>query len=241
LGRRNIIKAIIFDFGQTLVDAADGFRTAEKEAQQKLFANMSLTLHADFMDNYRRIRKELHARSNFSRILLWREVYFYYCLKFDDPLLETWETEYWETVKAKTTLFPETLGILKDLSSKYQLGLISNTQGQRQTGIHRLSQFPELEKYFQEIIIAGENGIPPKPDSQPFHLCLEGLSLKPSEAVYVGDDFRVDICGAKDVGLHAVWLQHHSVKRSWPEVETSVPIITRLDPLLDVEGILDSR
>lgn len=235
------IKAVLFDFGQTLVDAADGFRTAEKEAQAKLFANMSLTLHADFMDNYRRIRKELHARSNFSRIFLWREVYFHYCLKSDDALLETWETEYWETVKNKTTLFPEALNVLKNLSSKYQLGLISNTQGQRHSGTHRLSQFPELEKYFQEIIIAGEDGIAPKPDPQPFLLCLDSMNFKPSEAVYVGDDYRIDVCGAKDVGLHAVWLQHHSVKRSWPEVETSVPIITRLDPLLDVEDILDSQ
>jgi HAD superfamily hydrolase (TIGR01549 family) len=232
-----MIKAIIFDFGQTLVDAADGFRSAEKAAQTKLFANMSLTLHEDFMANYRRIRKEFHDRSDFSRISLWREVYFYYCLQFDDQLLETWETEYWETVKAKTIIFPETLRALKGLSSKYQLGLISNTQGQRHTVTHRLSQFPELEKYFQEIIIAGENGIAPKPDPQPFRLCLKGLNLKPSEAVYVGDDFRIDICGAKDVGLHAVWLQHHCVKRSWPEVETSVPIITRLDQLLDLEHI----
>ena len=233
------IKAILFDFGQTLVDAADGFRTAEKEAQSKLFANMSLTLHAEFLDNYRRIRKTLHAESNFSRISLWREVYFYYCLKHDDSLLETWETEYWKTVKARTTLFPETIDVLNGLSENYQLGLISNTQGQRQSGNHRLSQFPELEKYFQEIIIAGENNVAPKPDPQPFRLCLDALNLKPSEAVYVGDDFRIDVCGAKDVGLHTVWLQHHSVKRSWPEAETAVPIIDRLDPLLNIENILE--
>jgi phosphoglycolate phosphatase-like HAD superfamily hydrolase len=28
-----MIKAVIFDFGQTLVDSAGGFRKAEKEAQ----------------------------------------------------------------------------------------------------------------------------------------------------------------------------------------------------------------
>ena len=235
------IKAILFDFGQTLVDAADGFRTAEKEAQSKLFANMSLTLHADFMDNYRRIRKALHADSNFSRISLWREVYFYYCLKYDDTLLENWETEYWETVKAKTTLFPETIRVLKDLSTNYQLGLISNTQGQRRSGTHRLSQFPELENYFQEIIIAGEDGIAPKPDPRPFHLCLDALGLKPSEAVYVGDDFRIDVCGARDIGLHAVWLQHHTVRRSWPAVECAAPIIDRLDSLLNIENIMDQQ
>ena len=32
-----MIKAVIFDFGQTLVNSADGFRTAEKQAQDKLF------------------------------------------------------------------------------------------------------------------------------------------------------------------------------------------------------------
>ena len=232
-----MIKAILFDFGQTLVDAADGFRAAEKAAQSKLFANMSLTLYEDFMANYRRIRKEFHDRSNFSRISLWQEVYFYYCLEFDDQLLETWETEYWETVKAKTIVFPETIDVLKRLSSTYQLGLLSNTQGQRRSGTHRLSEFPGLEKYFQVIIVAGENGIPPKPDPQPFRLCLEGLGVNPSEGVYVGDDYRIDICGAKDAGLHAVWIQHHSVERSWPEVETTVPIITRLDQLFDLESI----
>ena len=30
-----MIKAIIFDFGQTLVDSADGFRSAEKIAKEK--------------------------------------------------------------------------------------------------------------------------------------------------------------------------------------------------------------
>ena len=232
-----MIKAILFDFGQTLVDAADGFRAAEKAAQSKLFANMSLTLYEDFMANYRRIRKEFHDRSNFSRISLWQEVYFYYCLEFDDQLLETWETEYWETVKAKTIVFPETIDALKRLSSIYQLGLLSNTQGQRRSGTHRLSEFPGLEKYFQVIIVAGEDGIPPKPDPQPFRLCLEGLGVNPSEGIYVGDDYRIDICGAKNAGLHAVWIQHHSVERSWPEVETTVPIITRLDQLLDLESI----
>jgi HAD superfamily hydrolase (TIGR01549 family) len=230
-----MIKAILFDFGQTLVDAADGFRAAEKAAQAKLFANMSLTLHEDFMANYRRIRKEFHDRSNFSRISLWREVYFYYCLKFDDRLLETWETEYWETVKAKTIVFPETIDVLKGLFSEYQLGLLSNTQGQRRSGSHRLSEFPELAEYFKVIIIAGENGISPKPDRQPFHLCLKGLDVKPAEAVYVGDDYRIDVCGSLAAGLHAVWIQHHSVNRTWPDVATSVPIITRLDQLLDLE------
>ena len=238
LSGKNIIKAIIFDFGQTLVDAADGFRKAEKEAQKKLFADPSLNRQEDFLATYRRIRKELHDQSNFSRKSLWQEVYHFYGLKPDTRLLETWETAYWETVKANSTLFPETANVLKSLSSEYQLGMITNTQGQQHSGTHRISQFPELETYFKVIIVAGENRIPPKPDPEPFRLCLEGLNLKPSEAVYVGDDYRIDVCGARDAGLHAVWLKHHSVSRSWPDVQTSTPIISHLDELLDIERMV---
>jgi len=233
-----MLKAVIFDFGQTLVDSADGFRTAEKEAQGKIFTHLGLSLRDDFLANYRRIRKTFHDRSNFSRNLIWHEIYHYYCLTPDPNLIEKWETEYWETVKAHTTLFPEAENVLQALSRLYKVALISNTQGQRATGTHRLSQFPDLETFFEVIIIAGEGDIPPKPAPEPFRLCLEKLQIAAAEAVFVGDDWRIDICGARDAGLHPVWLKHHSVRRNWPTKENSVPTITSLEQLLDLKKIL---
>jgi len=228
-----MIKAIIFDFGQTLVNSADGFRAAEKEAQAKLFSNLGLTIQADFLTNYRRLRKELHEQSNFSRKFLFHEIYYYHCLTPDEKLLEQWETEYWETVKANTLLFPEALGVLKALNERHQVSMITNTKGQKTAGTHRISLFPEIENFFQVIIVAGEGGIPPKPEPGPFRICLEKLQVKASEAVYVGDDYRIDVCGARDAGLHPIWLKHHSVQRNWPEVQTSVPMITSLKQLRD--------
>lgn len=233
-----MITAVIFDFGQTLVDSADGFRTAEKEVQNKLFLNLGLTIREDFMDVYRRLRKEFHERSDFSRYSLFCEVYYYYCLLPDEKLLTRWENEYWETVKAHTAMFPEAQQVLDSLKRDYKVALITNTQGQKTAGIHRISLYPELEKFFEVIIVAGEGGLPPKPDPKPFRLCLDKLGCEPSEAVYVGDDWRIDIRGAKSAGLKPVWLKHHSVPRNWPQVKTSVPVITRLDQLLDLEGIL---
>jgi HAD superfamily hydrolase (TIGR01549 family) len=232
-----MIKAIIFDFGQTLVDSADGFRAAEKEAQDKLFSNLGLTVRQDFMDVYRRLRKEFHEQSNFSRKALFNEVYFYYCHAPDDTLLDKWEAEYWETVKARTALFPEARQVLAALNKNYQLALITNTQGQKTAGNHRISLFPSLDQFFKVIIVAGEGGVPPKPDAEPFRRCLAQLQTAPSEAVYVGDDYRIDICGARDAGLHPIWLQHHSVRRNWPEVQTTVPVITKLEQLLDLNSI----
>jgi HAD superfamily hydrolase (TIGR01549 family) len=235
-----LIKAIIFDFGQTLVNSADGFRAAEKQAQAKLFSNLGLTIHEDFLSNYRRLREELHGQSNFSRKFLFHEVYYYYCLTPKEELLEQWEIEYWETVKANTSLFPETLEVLNSLNKQFQVALITNTQGQQTEGTHRISLYPELEKYFKVIVVAGEGGIPPKPNPEPFRACLDKLQVAPEEAVYVGDDYRIDVCGAGYAGLRPVWLKHHSVRRNWPEAKISVPVISSLEQLLDLDSVMQT-
>jgi HAD superfamily hydrolase (TIGR01549 family) len=230
-----MIKAVIFDFGQTLVDSADGFRRAEKQAQDRLFSHQALSRKEPFLANYRRIRTQFHGRSNFSRQAMWRELYYYYCLPADDALLEAWEAEYWETVKAHSVLFPEAIPVLKDLNRRFDVALVTNTQGQPGSRSHRIRQFPELEPYFKAVVVAGEGGVPPKPDPAPFRLCVEALGLSPCQAVYVGDDWRIDICGARKAGLAAVWLKHASVKRNWPEVQADVPVITRLDQLFSLD------
>jgi len=232
------IKAVIFDFGQTLVDSATGFRTAEKEAQAKLFTELGLTVREDFLAIYRRLRKDFHNKSNFSRNDLWQEVFYYYCVAIDSDVLIRWENEYWGTVKNYTTLFPEAKTVLESLRDRYEIALVTNTQGQKATGTHRISLYPELEQFFSTIIVAGEGGVPPKPDSKPFHRCLEALGIAPAEAVYIGDDWRIDICGARDAGLHAIWLKHHSVQRNWPQVDDAVAVITSLEALLDLEALL---
>lgn len=226
-----MIKAILFDFGQTLADSAKGFRAAEKEAQTKIYSNLSQIPWETFLSNYRRIRKEFHGKSILSRKAFWQAVYLHFSHKPDLKCLEKWEDAYWDTVKTHTTPFPETIQVLKGLSVKRQLALITNTQGQKTSENHRISLFPELEMLFKVIIVAGESGVPPKPDPTSFRLCLERLGIAPAETVFVGDDWRVDICGASDVGIYPIWLQHHSVQRAWPEVETTVPVITSLEQL----------
>jgi HAD superfamily hydrolase (TIGR01549 family) len=237
-----MLKAVIFDFGQTLVDSASGFRAAEKEVQAKIFSDLFSILETGsreaFLDVYRLVRKKNHDASIFSRVAIWQAVYRHYKAEPDLRRFENWESSYWEKVKSETKIFPETHQVLSNLSANYRLAIITNTQGQKTTETHRLSQYPELEKFFEVIIVAGEGGVPPKPDPEPFRLCLKNLGLTNSEAVYVGDDWRVDICGAKNAGLRPVWLKHHSVHRNWPTVETAVPILTSLKQLLDLNEVL---
>ncbi len=237
-----MIKGILFDFGQTLVNSADGFKQAEREAKEwichDLFPDADEKGRQVFLESYRRIRKSFHERSVFSRPAIWDAVYHHFGCIPDPIRLETEETRYWETVKRFTQPFPEAVEVLTKLAGQYLTALITNTQGQRSAGSHRISLFPELEHFFKAIIVAGESGMPAKPDPAPFKNCLDDLGIEPAEAVYVGDDWRIDIKGAQNAGLHAVWLKHHSVKRNWPDVATTVPVITCLDQLPEAVATL---
>ena len=97
--------------------------------------------------------------------------------------------------------------------------------------------FTNSRKFFSEIIIAGRGDIPAKPHPAPFKLCLQSLKVDSSQAIYVGDDWHIDICGAENAGLKAIWLQHKSVKRSWHDVKNDTPIIITLEELLDMDNI----
>ena len=158
-----MIKAVIFDFGQTLVDSATGFRKAEKDAQAKIFSNLGLSLREDFLKNYRRFRKELHEQSVFSRMTLWKKVYFYYSQESDLSLLETWEREYWMTVRAHTTLFPKSRAGFKIPGRKIQGRPYHQHPGS--TGIRDPSHahVPGTGAVFEIVIVAGEGEYPRNP------------------------------------------------------------------------------
>ena len=234
-----MIQAFLFDFGQTLVDSAGGFRAAEADVKAHMltdiFPGADCAKRDQFLSAYRRIRKEHHTTSRFSRPVIWQAVYNHFGKCSDSDKLELWESRYWQRVKENTAPFPEALIVLENLGKRYKLGLITNTQGQKQTDGHRIALFPQIERCFEVTIVAGEAGIPPKPDPTPFHRCLERLHVDASNAAYVGDDWRIDVCGSRDAGLQPVWLKHRSVKRNWPDGEASVPVITSLDELLDMK------
>jgi HAD superfamily hydrolase (TIGR01549 family) len=234
-----MIRAVVFDFGQTLVDSADGFRMAEKELQRKACEALGPAAGEEFLDVYREIRASFQARSCFSRKAILETLFLRYGKDTDFPLLERWETEYWEKVQGMTRVFPEAPEVLPALRTRgYRLALITNAQGQRQEGRHRFGNYPELAGFFEVIVVAGEGGIPAKPDPLPFHRCLSTLGIPPEEAVFVGDDWRIDVCGSRAVAMHPIWLRHRLVRRNWPVVETDVPVIDNLEALLDMEKLL---
>ena len=62
-----------------------------------------------------------------------------------------------------------------------------------------------LADHFKVSISAREFGVA-KPDPAIFHAACSALDVAPSEAVYVGDDPLLDIEGAQQAGMRAVWM-----------------------------------
>ena len=96
------------------------------------------------------------------------------------------EGEYWKRVNGLTRAFPDARRTLEALRATHRLALVSNTQGQAGGDAHRLSEFPGLERVFECIVIAGENGIAAKPDAQPFVRCLQQMKLDPGDCFLRG-------------------------------------------------------
>lgn len=233
------LEAVVFDFGQTLVDSSDGLRMAEKEAQAKLLdileSNGSGRIDPDrFLAYYRQRRAEFQEGSNYSRKSLWQAVGRHFGQEVDPVVFQRWESEYWQRVKEKTRPFDETFAVLEKLSVTYRLAAITNTQGQERRERHRFDKLPELERFFELILVAGDGDLPPKPDPAPFLDCLTRLGLEPSQAAYIGDDWRNDVCGARAVGMCPVWLKHRTVCRTWPEVNDPVPVVLDLNELCEL-------
>ena len=94
----------------------------------------------------------------------------------------------------------ETLELLR--SRGHRLGLVTNGSGEFQR--RKLARY-DLESYFEDIRIEGEQGIG-KPHPPVFARALEALGARPEQTWMIGDNLVADIAGAQALGMGGVWV-----------------------------------
>jgi putative hydrolase of the HAD superfamily len=94
------------------------------------------------------------------------------------------------------------LEILKLLSERYRLGLITNGTPDLQ---REKIEGAGIGSFFEHIIISGEVDIG-KPDKEIFLLAATRFNLKVDKFIMVGDSIRTDINGARNAGIKSIWL-----------------------------------
>jgi putative hydrolase of the HAD superfamily len=112
---------------------------------------------------------------------------------------------------------------LKELG--YQMAVISNSDGR----VDQILQDLDLREYFEIVIDSFVVGVE-KPDSRIFKIALKQLSWDPSETIYIGDIFYIDVWGANQAGLGAVHLDIMGLYDDWEGIH--IPSIKELPHLL---------
>ena len=120
--------------------------------------------------------------------------------------------DYWKMVNKRGDLYRDTISILDYLNSKaYKLGLLTDTDGLKGSKLKRIKT-SNLKKWFNAIVIAGEDTKQLKPDKAPLFLIAKKLNLNTKNCIFIGNDPDVDISGAKKLGMSTILVRRKNDK-----------------------------
>ena len=220
------IKNVLFDFGDTLVQASPQYsqdscllRLAKSLAKN----GISISLE-DIRRAYEAIYKEIHARSALREItydvILSRVLNRCGCslAPTDKAIVEAAEAfmECWMQAKTMEKSIPS---LLRRLKKRYSLGVVSNLA--YSAAVRKTLERFGVAKYFEAIIVSADVGWR-KPSPKIFKKALLTLGISASETVYVGDELDHDVEGAKKVGMHTILLKRPSANIAASSVRPDV-------------------
>ena len=105
------------------------------------------------------------------------------------------------------TLFEDVLPLFQKLKTKqFLLGIITNADKYVLNYIESLGLKP-----FLDVIMTSEQAGAEKPSPRIFSAALEAAAIQPSEMLYVGDQYKTDILGARSAGCQAVLLDRYGI------------------------------
>lgn len=105
-------------------------------------------------------------------------------------------------------LFDDVLPTLKILKEqKLTLGLLTNIHW----GMEPVCQKLGVAPYLDFIVTSAEAGAD-KPQAAIFMLALEKAGVAPSEAVHVGDQYELDVVGARGVGISPILIDRSDLQ-----------------------------
>ena len=119
---------------------------------------------------------------------------------------------------------PGATALLHELSARVRLGIVSNNLAHEQRDKIRFCAF---DACVDAVVISEEAGIS-KPDPAIFRLALDQLGASPGESVMVGDNWAMDVVGARAAGMRAIWYNPGGARR--PDGALDVGEIRQLEP-----------
>ncbi len=214
-------KHLFFDIDRTLWD----YETNARETMTEIFAKHNLEKYnfnfEQFYSTFNHYNELLWTKFRNGKIkkIILRDRRFYLALKKlgidNNDLALKLSSDYIEISPSKTGLFPEVIETLNYLKPKYNLHVITN-------GFNEV-QFKKLKncgiEHFFEKIVTSDNAKSQKPNMKIFEYALTSVNAKKNESLMIGDDFKIDILGAKNYGFDQVYFnplkKKHTLKPTY--------------------------
>lgn len=95
-----------------------------------------------------------------------------------------------------------TIPVLRALSEKYPMVLVSNFYGNIETVLQDFG----IRDFFKAIIESAVMGVR-KPDPRIFEHGVKALGMLPGDTLVIGDSYRKDILPAESIGCQVLWLK----------------------------------
>jgi 2-haloalkanoic acid dehalogenase type II len=222
------IKAISLDLDDTLWPIWPTIERAEKVLHEWLAANapMAAALFSstsalrDIREHVATQRPELRSdlsaiRRESIRLALYRAG--------ENPLLAEPAFEAFFAERQRVNLYSDALPALKKLSARYPLVSLSNGNAD----LERVG----LREFFRAVVSAREFGVG-KPDPRIFHAAAGAVEVQRGQVLHVGDDATLDVLGALNAGMQAVWVNRED--HVWPHEQQPDVVVTNLTQLCEL-------
>jgi putative hydrolase of the HAD superfamily len=223
-----MIKGIFFDLYHTLIT----YQPSQAELEAKALGELGVTvtpealrapiLIADEFIYNEIARQPLSYRSREEKIALY--------LKYQETVIERaglpGDTklamallEKMQRAKMNLVLFDDVAPVLSGLRQRgLILGLISNIEDNMTATLEKLGLISLLD-----IIVTSQDAGANKPQPEIFLMALERAGVEPAKAMYIGDQYRVDVVGARTVGMQGILLDragHHQEITDCPRIQS---------------------
>lgn len=216
-----IYKSVFFDFGGTLMDA-ESDNIAHLHMMEDIIQKYNLSIYPEDLV------------TKYNSFLFTKEMTLLDCYPEDKsftPLREStkkafigilseynihpskedyhwFKKMYFENHKKYVKLFPETLEIIKHLRNhkSIHIGIISDIDNDYQDFQFKVFGIEEMF----DSITTSEEVKSYKPESKIFQVALKKAGCRGEESIIVGDSYKKDIIGGKNMGMTTIWINKFS-------------------------------
>ena len=194
-----MIKRIIFDIDNTLMDFPKDFEIGFKKVLDKFNLDISSKQLYDAVGTYEKNKDNIYYNKEKLLDTINEVLGLNLSIEFMDEFFNMYN-------KLITPIPKETVDTLKYLKEKYQLFIISNwfTHSQKS----RLKEAGILE-FFDEVY--GTDIIPMKPRKECFEMVMGNLKVE--ECVMIGDNLEMDIKTPYEIGMNVYHLNRFGTSK----------------------------